>query len=401
MRTLLAACAAFLTTCSFAGDLTCPIMKSPAPAGSPEAVVAGHVVRFCCHGCDEQFLKSPEKLLASMTGSQALAEFLFDPVSRMRINASEAKAERVYRGRRFYFFTAANAEAFDALPEVYAAVPSRENLVCPVMKNPVASHSAASGYADHGGVRHYFCCAGCEKPFEQDPSKYVAAVAGSVRALTSTEAGSPAQVQIAPTCAGCAGEARILGANGIPAKWTLSYRWVNIDTEIGARHRFTLDYAVNPRLSVGIERALSDHHHHNRKEGSIDRYLKYSDGETDLMPRAAWFITPEGAQHPSLVVGMASDRLSTMRGQAFFLTAAKKVPGTIFTPFVSVKTNSYDGRTVFPFGVNAAVRPDWVVQAINDGDYSHFLLTHIRQGAAYSLLLARGRHIGFGVSYGF
>jgi YHS domain-containing protein len=319
----------------------------------------------------------------------------------MRINESEAKAERVYRGRRFLFSSTANAEAFDGLPEVYSAVPSRESLVCPVMKNPIASHAAASGYSDHGGVRYYFCCAGCEKPFEQDPSRYVAAVAGSIRSLSPAQSGKEPQVGIVPTCAGCAGEARILGANGIPAKWTLSYRWVNIDTEIGARHRFTLDYAVNPRLSVGIERALSDRHHHNKREGSLDRYLRYSDGETDLMPRAAWFITPERPQHPSLVVGMASDRLSTVRGQAFYLTAAKKVPGTIFTPFVSVKTNSYDGRTLFPFGINASLRPDWVVQAINDGDYSHFLLTHVRQGAAYSVLWARGRHLGFGVTYGF
>jgi hypothetical protein len=77
------------------------------------------------------------------------------------------------------------------------------------------------------------------------------------------------------------------------------------------------------------------------------------------------------------------------------------ITGAHLTPFVSVKTNSYEGKTVYPFGVNWAARNDLTLQAVNDGDYSHFLLTQVNGQTAYSLLLARGKYLGFSVSYGF
>jgi len=40
---------------------------------------------------------------------------------------------------------------------------------CPVMGGPVDKVN----YVDHNGRRVYFCCAGCETVFLQDPEKYL------------------------------------------------------------------------------------------------------------------------------------------------------------------------------------------------------------------------------------
>ena len=43
-------------------------------------------------------------------------------------------------------------------------------------KDPVCGmqvdESNAAGHADHGGKRYYFCSAGCQKKFEQNPGAY-------------------------------------------------------------------------------------------------------------------------------------------------------------------------------------------------------------------------------------
>ncbi|MCB0824974.1 MAG: YHS domain-containing protein [Armatimonadetes bacterium] len=268
------------------------------------------------------------------------------------------------------------------------------------MKEKIESHANAAGYADFEGTRYYFCCAGCDATFAENPAKYAANVKGSIKSVTPGEA--KVNRTMAPTCAGCAGEAKLLGPDGLPATWTFTYRYVNID-DPKAQHRFSLDYAVNPRLYVGIERSGSDNAVMPvpRFQDDPFDYLRKSDGDALILPRFSWFITPEGDNHPSLLVGMASDRLSTPRGQAFFLTASKHIKDTPITPFVSVKTNTWGGRTVFPFGVNVTLPNDMIFQGINDGDYSHFLLTKMANQQAYSLLLARGKHLGFVVSWGF
>jgi YHS domain-containing protein len=40
---------------------------------------------------------------------------------------------------------------------------------CPVMGGQIVK----TIYADHDGKRVYFCCAGCETKFKQDPAKYI------------------------------------------------------------------------------------------------------------------------------------------------------------------------------------------------------------------------------------
>lgn len=385
-------------------DLLCPVLGNPvSPQKDLSIEYRGLSISFCCPGCDAKFLANPEKYLeqASQDG-KTVANSLFDPVNHKRLALADARATVDFQGIRYPFATAADAEEFRSLPGAYAYAPSRESLTCPVMKESIASHSAAAGFADYRGVRYYFCCPGCDENFAKDPEKYVATVASKVRPVAPKADQSHSQLTLAPTCAGCAGEARLLRNGGFAGKFTAAYRFVAID-EVAARHRFTLDYAVTPRLTVGIERSGGDSGLAPvpRFQDNPGDFLRFSDGDAPVMPRFSWFISPEKENIPSFLVGMASDRLSTPRGQAFFATASKHIAGTPVTPFLSIKTNTFDGRTVMPFGVNYSLPNNFVLQAVNDGDYTHFLFTKMLDRASVSLLLARSRYVGFSVAVGF
>jgi YHS domain-containing protein len=58
--------------------------------------------------------------------------------------------------------------------------PSADEIAeCPVMRGStvVKADAEAKGlFRDYEGQRYWFCCAGCEAPFDADPAKYAAAV---------------------------------------------------------------------------------------------------------------------------------------------------------------------------------------------------------------------------------
>lgn len=207
-----------------------------------------------------------------------------------------------------------------------------------------------------------------------------------------------ANPRLAPTCAGCAGAAAALEGGSIAWEWQATLRWLNT-ADPATRWRFVLDKRVTPRLTVGIERGGGEHHGHKVGSSLADR-LSHSDGRA-WMPRATWFITPEKGDLPSAVIGFGSDRLSIPRGQAVFLTFAKNIPGTELTPFVSAKFSTYKERLAFPFGMNWQFAPQWTLQGINDGEYSHFLLSHQKGDIGVSLILARSRNLGIQTSISF
>jgi hypothetical protein len=120
-----------------------------------------------------------------------------------------------------------------------------------------------------------------------------------------------------------------------------------------------------------------------------------------VLPRATWFITPEGAGHPSVVLGFTADRLSTPEGHAVFLTFAKSISGVPITPFASIKYSTDDRMIAFPFGANFRVAERLTLQALYDGNYTHALLSHSGTEFTTSLILGRMKHPGIGISFGF
>ena len=157
-----------------AQDMKCPVMGGPVAKNSSFVEYAGSKFSFCCPGCEGNFAKSPTKFIETQTkAGNTVGEFLFDPVSRVRLDSLKAKASADFGGIRYPFASEESKKTFLANPNRYASVPSKEALYCPVGKEAVASYSKASDYVDHDGVRWYMCCAGCGGPFEKDPSKYL------------------------------------------------------------------------------------------------------------------------------------------------------------------------------------------------------------------------------------
>lgn len=405
-KAVLIALCLFLAGAVFAQQSTtqvvCPVMGGEIHKDAGSTIYKGILVRYCCGGCQKDFEAKPESFFQQADEKKVvIGVSLFDPVSRKRVAEDAAKATADYAGVRWLFESDKNKAEFLDSPELYAASPSKHSLTCPVMGSKMDSPAQAVGYSDHAGVRWYFCCAGCDVSFAANPEEWASKHKNAVTPIDGKAVQAGGTKAMMPTCAGCAGEARLL-TNGKIGGWTFNYRYIAID-EVAARHRFSLDYAVTSNFSVGIERSGSDTQTDMvpRFEDDPWGYLRKSDGDSPILPRFTWFVTPETASTPSVVFGTAADRLSTPRGQAFFLTFAKSFKGSPLTPFVSIKTNTYDGRTVYPFGVNWNFAPTWTLQAINDGDYTHFLATKMFDRAAVSLILARSRYIGFSVAVGF
>lgn len=156
--------------------LKCPVMGSAVAVNSPAVEYNGARYTFCCGGCDVSFAKTPQDFLKTQNSAgNTVGVFLFDPVSRMRLDLAKAKSTTDFESVRYPFESEANKKAFLASPKKFATVPAKEALYCPVGKEAVPTYSKASDYVDHDGVRWYMCCAGCGGPFEKDPAKYLIA----------------------------------------------------------------------------------------------------------------------------------------------------------------------------------------------------------------------------------
>lgn len=156
--------------------LKCPVMGSAVADNSSVVEFNGSRYQFCCAGCDSNFTKSPEAFLKTQRSAKnTVGLFLFDPVSRLRLDVDKAKTTADFDSVRYPFQSEANKAAFLANPKKFATVPAKEALYCPVGKEAVPSYSKASDYVDYDGVRWYMCCAGCGGPFEKDPKKYLVA----------------------------------------------------------------------------------------------------------------------------------------------------------------------------------------------------------------------------------
>lgn len=157
-------------------SLVCPVMGEAANMAGPKIEYNGALFAFCCAGCDAAFLGDPVKVLSNpkLKGKNA-GIYLFDPVSRKRVESKNAKAFATYAGIVFPFETAENKAKFDKDPKTYGALPKKEVLVCPVSGETIESHHSAAAFHDVDGVRFYICCADCVPEMAKDAKKHAAA----------------------------------------------------------------------------------------------------------------------------------------------------------------------------------------------------------------------------------
>jgi hypothetical protein len=140
-------------------------------------------------------------------------------------------------------------------------------------------------------------------------------------------------------------------------------------------------YRVTPRLQLGLE-------------GNI--------AAEEVGPLFNWIVTPETTDMPMVTLGTSSDRIFSPKGeQAYYLTAAKGIPGTPLAPYVGVSWSTWEDRMLFPAGMNVALAPEWDFLQMYDGRNSHSLVTYKTERVNYTLMLVRMRHIGFSVGIGF
>ncbi len=168
--------------------MACPITLEAAVKGSKVTDWSGIRFSYCCPGCDSQFEKNPQAALdKAAKAGKTIGVFLFDPITQMPVDAKKAKGGfSDYKGVRFFFDKAGEKAKFDTAPAKFAAMPKKEALYCPVSKEKVESYAKSSGYGDFEGVRYYFCCGGCEKPFAAEPGKFVPAAKEFVKSPTAT-----------------------------------------------------------------------------------------------------------------------------------------------------------------------------------------------------------------------
>lgn len=147
--------------------------------------------------------------------------------------------------------------------------------------------------------------------------------------------------------------------------------------QLDARHRVTLDRAVTPRLTMGLE---------------------WNPSTGEVQPRGSWFATPQTRTAPSVALGATADRLSTARGHAAFATFAYRPEGSRLTPFVSFKYATASRMGAFPFGANLDLGRGLTFQAQNDGEYTHLVLSRSDAGSTVAVHLARTRHPGLQIT---
>lgn len=164
-----------------AAPLSCPVMGSPIEGKGAETLQYNGVqYATCCAGCGAQFQADPAKYLKAAK-DKTIGVFLFDPTTGLRIQPEKASGFTDYAGIRYYFASDSGKATFASNPKKYTVQPKKEALFCPVSKEAVKSYDKASGYGDYNGVRYYFCCGGCDKPFAQDPAKYAPNAAQAIQ----------------------------------------------------------------------------------------------------------------------------------------------------------------------------------------------------------------------------
>lgn len=154
-------------------ELVCPIMGEAANMAGPKVEYNGAMFAFCCGGCDSTFSKDPVAAFKNpKTKGKAIGMYLFDPVSRRRIESKEAKAFSTYEGIVFPFESAANKATFDKDAKKFGTMPKKDLLICPVTGEKIDTYASAASFYDVAGTRYYTCCAGCIGSLEKNSAKY-------------------------------------------------------------------------------------------------------------------------------------------------------------------------------------------------------------------------------------
>lgn len=83
------------------------------------------------------------------------------------------------------------------------------------------------------------------------------------------------------------------------------------------------------------------------------------------------------------------------------MTFSKALDGAPLTLISSLKWSTDKSRLAFPFGANLRFGDRHVLQAVNDGEYTHLLFTRLEDEFSASLMLARTKYLGVHLTFQF
>jgi len=183
--------------------------ESKAKAAGFQSTFNNQTYYFCSKGCEQHFVKNPERYAVKRSGSQetavgktgstgeSKAVLEKDPVCGHEIEVGQAKAGGLtsdYQGKTYYFCSYSCNRQFDKTPERYVGkvaggpAPGEEAsshkvpVVPGMVKDPVCGLEVATGAAkqagrtsEYNGKTYYFDTKGCKQRFDSAPQRYLAA----------------------------------------------------------------------------------------------------------------------------------------------------------------------------------------------------------------------------------
>ena len=132
------------------------------------------------------------------------------------------------------------------------------------------------------------------------------------------------------------------------------------------RWRTTLNYRLIDRLQVGVE---------------------YNPAASEVSPLFSLFLFTETDIRPALFLGTSSDRIGSPAGeQAYFLTAAKRLPYLPVSVYGTVNYSEWDGGLNFPFGATVEFGKGFSVRGMYDGKHPHLMFNYFYKRHGVSLM---------------
>lgn len=185
---------------SFAGDEikgdvysldVCPVSGEKLGAmGDPIQInYEGRDIRFCCAGCPKQFKADPAKFIAKIDALMIEQQKKFYALRTCPVTGSELGSmgdpiDKIHNNRLVRYCCAGCEKTFTEDPSKYiakldAAVVAKQSAdypfsVCLVSGERLGGAMGKGVDKVIGNRLVKFCCAGCVTQFEQDPAKYFA-----------------------------------------------------------------------------------------------------------------------------------------------------------------------------------------------------------------------------------
>lgn len=119
---------------------------------------------------------------------------------------------------------------------------------------------------------------------------------------------------------------------------------------------------------------------------------------------ANWRAVRETRTRPALIVGTSSDRIGTPSGQSWYATVSKSLHhdlGLPVAPYAGASYSGHEGRILYPFGVNVALRPSWSALLMNDGVHTHLSTTWTWRRFSFTILAVERKHPGITIGATF